>query len=239
MWPLRANTRSTTRISSASCVAATEWLRAHHVELVREQRRLRMNQLWRSRECWTKATRARRRPGRPRRRVGRTAREAKETARALEHLPHVAEAAHAGRLGSEQLGPVAGLAIGRARMRVGRPKGRGWRRWTSPAKCGANTRRRDEGQARREAPAPADVVVDSNTKTGMLNLRGQLADLDGALFENTVDHLIEQMRPAKGQPWTPATTEPPTRASSSAGAPTEPVRPCDRPVTPKRAASRS
>ena len=42
---------------------------------------------------------------------------------------------------------------------------------------------------------------DPNTKTGMLNLRGQLADLDGALFENTINHLIEQMRPPKGQAW--------------------------------------
>jgi hypothetical protein len=35
----------------------------------------------------------------------------------------------------------------------------------------------------------------------MLTIRGALADLDGSLFENTINQLIEQMRPPKGQAW--------------------------------------
>jgi hypothetical protein len=37
--------------------------------------------------------------------------------------------------------------------------------------------------------------------TGMLSLRGELPDLEGARFEATVNQMIDRMRPAKGQPW--------------------------------------
>ena len=36
---------------------------------------------------------------------------------------------------------------------------------------------------------------------GMLDGRFSLPDIDGAVFESVLDELIEQMRPAKGQPW--------------------------------------
>ena len=39
--------------------------------------------------------------------------------------------------------------------------------------------------------------------TGMLHLRGQLPDDMGAKFEDTINQLTEQMKPVKGQPWTP------------------------------------
>ena len=35
----------------------------------------------------------------------------------------------------------------------------------------------------------------------MLSVRAELADLDGARFEATMNRLIDRMRPAKGQPW--------------------------------------
>ncbi len=93
-----------------------------------------------------------------------------------------------------------------------------------------------DSQARREARHLRMWWSDPNTKTGMLNLRGQLADLDGALFENTINHLIEQMRPPKGQAWD-------TREHRAADALVQLCRranePCEcdenRPVTPKRA----
>ena len=37
--------------------------------------------------------------------------------------------------------------------------------------------------------------------TGMLSTRGELADVDGALVESVFNHLIDRMRPPKGQPW--------------------------------------
>ncbi len=40
-------------------------------------------------------------------------------------------------------------------------------------------------------------------RDGMLQLRGQLPDDMGAKFEDTITHLTEQMKPPKGQPWTP------------------------------------
>ncbi len=131
----------------------------------------------------------------------RTAREAKETARALEHLPHVADAAHAGRLSGEQLGPVAQLADESTDAE--------WARRAphmAPVDLARNVRCQQkptpaEGRARRQARHLRMWWSDPNTKTGMLNLRGQLADLDGALFENTINEMIEKLRPAKGQPW--------------------------------------
>jgi hypothetical protein len=58
-----------------------------------------------------------------------------------------------------------------------------------------------EGQARRRARYLRMWWDDPTTKSGMLHLRGQLADLDGALFENTITELVEKMRPARGQCW--------------------------------------
>jgi hypothetical protein len=86
----------------------TEWLSARRVELLREQRRLRVEELavtrvLDERDALDESAAA---DGLSE----RTAREAKETARALENLPQVADAAHAGRLSGEQLGHVAQLA---------------------------------------------------------------------------------------------------------------------------------
>lgn len=38
-------------------------------------------------------------------------------------------------------------------------------------------------------------------RTGMLSVRCELPDLDGARFEATISHLVDRMRPVKGQPW--------------------------------------
>jgi len=178
----------------------TEWLRARRAELVREERRLRVERLAVTRVLDERDALDEDLPARD----GvseRTAREAKETARALERLPHVAGAAHAGRLSGEQLGHVAQLADestdaewaqrGPHMAPVDLARAVRCQRKPTPA----------EGQARREARHLRWWWSDPNTKTGMLNLRGQLADLDGALFENTINYLTEQMRPPKGQPW--------------------------------------
>ena len=178
----------------------TEWLRARRAELVREERRLGVERLavtrvLDERDALDENVAAQDGVSE------RTAREAKETARALERLPHVADAAHAGRLSGEQLGPVAQLAdeatdaewAERAPRMAPVDLARAVRCQRKPTPA--------EGQARREARHLRMWWSDPNTKTGMLNLRGQLADLDGSLFENTINEMIEQMRPPKGQPW--------------------------------------
>jgi len=119
-------------------------------------------------------------------------------------------------------------------MRNGPSEGRAWRRWTWPARCAVNAKPMPaEGQARREARHLRWWWSDPNTKTGMLNLRGQLADLDGALFENTINHLIEQLRPPKGQPWDTRDHRAADALLQLCGRAQEPCD-CDQP-TPKRA----
>jgi hypothetical protein len=56
-------------------------------------------------------------------------------------------------------------------------------------------------QARRRARGLRMWWDDPTTKSGMLHLRGQLPDLSGSMFENTITELIDQMRPAKGRCW--------------------------------------
>src|SRR5436190_9396377 len=87
----------------------TRWLVARRVELVREQRRLRVEEL--------AVTRVLDERGALDESVAaadgvsvRSVRETVETARALEALPEIAAAAHAGDLSHEQLAPVAALA---------------------------------------------------------------------------------------------------------------------------------
>jgi predicted DNA-binding protein (UPF0251 family) len=128
----------------------------------------------------------------------RTVRESLETARALESLPAVAAAAHAGKLSREQLGPVVQLA---------------------------DESTDAEWAVRAAATAPADLarqarclskptVEDSRARyaarslrmwwtadKAMLHLHGQLPDVMGATFENAIQRLTEQAKPAKGQPW--------------------------------------
>jgi hypothetical protein len=212
-----------------------EWLRARRVELVREERRLRVERLAVTRVLDEHDA------------LGedlaaqdgvseRTAREAKETARALERLPHVAQAAHSGQLSGEQLGPVAQLADETTDAEWAQ---RGPR--MAPVDLARAVRCQHkptpaEGQARREARHLRMWWSDPTTKTGMLNLRGQLADLDGARFENTINALIDQMRPPKGQPWD-------SRDHRAADALLQLCRRAhepgdgdeDQPVTPKRA----
>ena len=177
-----------------------EWLRARRLELVREERRLRVERLavtrvLDERDALDENVAAQDGVSE------RTTRETKETARALENLPRIAQAAHSGALSSEQLGHVAQLADASTDAEWAQ---RGPRMAPVDLARAVRCQRKPtaaEGQARREARHLRMWWSDPNTKTGMLNLRGQLADLDGALFENTINHLIEQMRPPKGQPW--------------------------------------
>ena len=110
----------------------------------------------------------------------------------------MAAAAHEGSVSPEQLAPLARLA---------------------------DPESDDEWARRVPNTAPADLAHLARTKTtpssadarkrrearhfrmwwskdgGMLNLRGALADVDGALVETTFTELVDRMRPTKGEPW--------------------------------------
>jgi hypothetical protein len=175
----------------------TEWLRERRDELVREQRRLRVEELAVTRvldERGALDESVAARDGVS----GRTVREAVETARALESLPHVAEAAHAGALSGEQLGHAAQLADAasdaewaeRAPHLAPVDLARMVRTLEKPTT--------DDGRARRQARS---LRMWWSADNGMLNLRGALPDLDGARFEATINEMIDRMKPPKGQPW--------------------------------------
>lgn len=175
----------------------TEWLRERRDELVREQRRLRVEEL--------AVTRVLDERGQADDTLAaadgvsvRAMRETIETARALESLPCIAAAAHAGGLSGEQLGHVAQLADEATDAE--------WADRAShvaPAELARMVRTLDkptteDGRARQKARSLRMWWSDDK---GMLNLRGALPDLDGARFEKTINRMVEAMKPARGEPW--------------------------------------
>jgi hypothetical protein len=174
----------------------TERLHAQHESLVREVRRLPLEDL--------DVLRVLDERGQIDVSVGRdgesarTVREKVETARALESLPAVAAAAHAGSLSDEQL--------------------------TEVVKC-AEPETDAEWAARAPNMTPADLARRARTKTKptveeslarhrarhfwmrwnrehtMLQVHGELPDVLGVKFEATIDKLVEAMKPAKGEAW--------------------------------------
>jgi hypothetical protein len=171
----------------------TEWLRCHVEDLVREQRRLHVEELAarlvldeRGAQVFETGV------------SDRTARDNLETARALESRPALAQAAYNGALSSEQLKPAVELsdASTDAEWAVRAPN-------TAPADLNRMARRqrdvtRDQAAARREA---RDFAMWWRPDAGMLAFRGQVPDVDGALVESVFNHMIERMRPTKGEPW--------------------------------------
>ena len=130
----------------------------------------------------------------------RTVREKLETARALESLPAVSAAASAGLLSSEQLHEVVKFAdeASDAELAERAPN-------MTPAdlaRMGREQRKPtiEEGQARREA---REMWMKWDHQRGMLRFGGEAPDVLGAKIEATIKHLVEQMRPPKGQPWEP------------------------------------
>jgi hypothetical protein len=175
----------------------TAWLRSRRDELVREQRRLHVEEL------------AVLRVLDERRAVApdlaahdgiseRSLRSDLETARALESLPELAAAAHDGRLSAEQLAPVAQLAredtdhewAGRAAHVAPVDLARLARTQRAPS--------RQAGLLRREARTLRKWW---DHDRGMFCGRFELADVDGAFVESVLDELVERMRPAQGQAW--------------------------------------
>ncbi len=175
----------------------TEWLRERRDELVREQRRLHVEELavirvLDERGALDEAQAARDGVSE------RTVRETVETARALESLPCVADAAHRGELSNEQLGHVARIADVASDAEWARRAPN-----VAPVDLARIARTLEkptveEAAARRRARSLRMWWSDDKT---MLNVRGVLPDVDGARFEATINRMTEGMRPAKGQPW--------------------------------------
>ena len=175
----------------------TEWLSARRDEVVREQRRLHVEELALTlvldeRGAIDDSVAAR--DGISLRRASET----RHTARALETKPHVAAAAHAGRLSAEQLEQVVQLADEAtdqewAERAPGMAPGDIARQVRARSKPTA-----DDAHRRRQARS---LRMWWPRGTGMLSVRAELPDLDGARFEATLNRMIDQMRPPKGHPW--------------------------------------
>jgi hypothetical protein len=175
----------------------TERLVVRREELVREQRRLHVEELAVLRVLDERGRADDTIAGRDGVSM-RTVRESLETARALESLPAVAAAAHAGDLSPEQLGPVVQLAdeSSDAEWAVRAAA-------TAPADLARQARCQskptvEDGRARYAARG---LRMWWTSDKAMLHLHGQLPDVMGATFEATIQRLTEQAKPVKGQPW--------------------------------------
>jgi hypothetical protein len=185
------------RLNELRC-HTTEWLVARRSELVAEQRRLRVEELavtavLDERGAVSDAIAAA---------DGvsvRAWRDTVETARALEDLPHLADAAHAGTLSPEQLVPAARLADSESdaewAARAGHTAASDLHKMV---RC-ARTPTEEEGRARRRRRG---VHTWWDDDTGMFRFAGNgLPDVDGALVESVLNHMVDRMRPANGERW--------------------------------------
>ena len=175
----------------------TEWLLERREQLVREQRRLRVEELAVTRVLDERGQADDTLAARDGVSL-HTIRETIETARALESLPCVAAAAHAGALSHEQLGPVTQLADEASDAEWAHRAPR-----VAPADLARMVRTStppttEDDHARQEARS---LRMWWSADKGMLNLRGALADLDGARFEETIHRMAEAMKPPPGRRW--------------------------------------
>jgi hypothetical protein len=177
---------------------STEWLESRRGEVIDAQRRLHTEELALVRVLDER--------GRIDPSIGsagesaRVVRDKVETARALEALPAIGAVALEGGFSDEQLSSVVRLAdeatdrewAHRAPNVDPLELARQARKLTTPTA--------EESRAR---DAARELTMWWNHEKKMLQLRGQLPDLMGATFEATIIAVTEQMKPAKGQPWTP------------------------------------
>ena len=178
----------------------TEWLEGRREWLVREQRRLHVEELAVLRvldERGQVDDSLAAKDGTSTRDVQRK----RAIARNLERQPNVSNAAARGDFSDEQLDQVTKLVDpdDPASDEQWANEGPQW----SPADLADQVRR-------QRKPTPEDAAARRAARElrfwwrrdhGMLDGRFSLPDIDGAVFESVFNEMIERMRPAKGQPW--------------------------------------
>jgi hypothetical protein len=117
----------------------------------------------------------------------------------LEELPCLAAAAHAGVVSPEQLAPACRLADQDTDAEWARRAGN-----TAASDLWRLARKKRtptdaEGRDRRRRRA---IRTWWDDETGMLRFGGNgLPDVDGALVESVLNHMVDRMKPPKGHPW--------------------------------------
>jgi hypothetical protein len=172
-----------------------EWLRQERARVVREQRRLQVRELAITRVLDERDARD---PMPDASVPARRAKAAVEVARALETRPALAQAAGEGRLSWEQLEPLTRIATPETDAE-----------WAARgARCTPLDLQKLARRARPVSAEEAEWRYQSRElrtwrepESGMTAGRWRLADLDGILVEKVLEHLAEQMRPAKGEAW--------------------------------------
>ena len=128
----------------------------------------------------------------------RSVRETIATARALENLPEIAAVAVAGGLSGEQLTQV---------VKVADPSDE--HRWAAEAPSWSPADLAQQARLKRK-PAVEDAAARRAARefrwwwrpeAGMLSVRGDIPDVDGALVESVFNQMIDRMRPATGAAW--------------------------------------
>ena len=178
---------------------STEWLAERREWLVREQRRLQVEELGVLAVLDERGAVDDSLAGKDGTRT-RDVRRKRATAKNLKKQPNLAKAAAKGKLSQEQLDHASDLAGDDPdedeRWANNAPD------W-SPEDLAKKVREQrtptaEDGAARRTA---RELRFWWRPDHGMLDGRFSLPDIDGAIFESVMNDLIERMRPAKGQPW--------------------------------------
>jgi hypothetical protein len=177
---------------------STEWLEARRSELVAEQRRLRVEELavvavLDERGAVSDAVAAAEGVS------VRSWQDTVETARALEDLPCLANAAHAGAVSPEQLVPAVRLADGESDAEWAHRAGHTAASDLHKLVRCQHTPTEEEARERRRRRGVRTWWDDD---TGMLRFGGNgLPDVDGALVDSVLNHMVDRMRPTKGGQW--------------------------------------
>ncbi len=182
------------RVDALRC-HSTDWLNEHIKDLRREQQQLWLEELAALRVLDDRVAL----PVFPEPSVSaRTNKSNLKVARELESLPAIADAAHSGAISKDQLEPLVEIAgpetdgewsLRGTRMAVGDLQ----RMARQLQKVSAA-----DAEARQRARS---LRVWKDPVSGMMNVRGAFADVDGVLVDKVLDHMAERMRPAKGLPW--------------------------------------
>lgn len=187
------------RLTELRC-HSSEWLRARDAELEAQQRALKVEQLAVRRvldergqvDLNEEVLRGRHNES------PRTTRQNREVARQLEALPAIAAVAHAGALSWDQLKPLVEIATPETDARWAERAPR-----YSPADLERIARTHKiptaaDAKARREA---RDWQFWVRPGSGMMSVRGELPDVDGAFAKSVFERMAERRKPAAGEPW--------------------------------------